>query len=45
MIYFAMPSEKERLVLWQKAFEGRINVAEDVDLKQISKEFVKILLF
>ena len=40
MIYFAMPSEKERLVLWQKAFEGRINVAEDVDLKQISKEFV-----
>ena len=40
MIYFAMPNEKERLILWQKAFDGRINLAEEVDLKNISKEFV-----
>lgn len=40
MIYFATPNEKERLILWQKAFAGRINVAEEVDLKQISKDFV-----
>jgi hypothetical protein len=40
MVYFQMPDERERFVLWQKAFSGRIAPAEDVDLKQVSKDYV-----
>lgn len=40
MIYFQMPTEKERLVLWQKAFDGRIRIDESVDLKKIARDHV-----
>ena len=40
MVHFQMPSERERFTLWQKAFDGRISLADEVDLKQLSKEYV-----
>jgi ATP-dependent 26S proteasome regulatory subunit len=35
-----MPTDKERFILWQKAFDGRINLEEGIDLKQIAKDYV-----
>ena len=40
MVHFKMPLERERFTLWQKAFDGRISLAEEVDLKQLSKDYV-----
>ncbi|PCK08987.1 MAG: AAA family ATPase [Alteromonadaceae bacterium] len=37
MINFSMPSPAQRLQLWQKAFDGVCDLAEDVDLKKISQ--------
>jgi len=37
MIYFEAPDADYRYELWQKAFEGTLPLADDVDLKQISK--------
>lgn len=39
MIYFPMPGERERLALWQKAFNGTIRQEDSVDLKQIAREY------
>ena len=40
MVHFQMPTDKERFILWQKAFDGRINLEEGIDLKQIAKDYV-----
>lgn len=40
MVHFQMPTDKERLLLWQKAFDGRITLEEGIDLKQIAKDYV-----
>jgi hypothetical protein len=40
MVHFQMPNERERLILWQKAFDGTVKLPEEVDMKQISKEYV-----
>lgn len=40
MVYFQMPNDRERLSLWQKAFDGNLKIDESVDLKQISKDYV-----
>ena len=37
MIYFEAPDADYRYELWQKAFDGTLPLADDVDLKQISK--------
>ena len=39
MIYFKTPSPEERLTLWTKAFDGELKLEDDVDLKEISKEY------
>ena len=38
MVYFKMPSVDERITLWENAFDGELGLAEDVDIKQISKD-------
>jgi AAA+ superfamily predicted ATPase len=40
MVYFTMPNEKERFLLWQKAFDGRIEADKKIDLKKIAKEYM-----
>ena len=37
MSYFEAPDADYRYELWQKAFDGTLPLADDVDLKQISK--------
>jgi hypothetical protein len=39
IIYFHMPSVKERLAIWQKMFSKKTNFAADVDLVSISADF------
>ena len=40
MINFQMPGERERLILWQRAFDGRLKQDESVDLKLIARDYV-----
>lgn len=40
MIYFAMPSAGERLQIWKKGFSPMTRLDKDVDLEQISKNYV-----
>jgi AAA+ superfamily predicted ATPase len=39
MVYFKMPNPEERLALWEKAFDGQLKAEEDVDLKEIAKDY------
>lgn len=39
IIYFPMPKSNERLQLWRKAFPKKINLMEDVSLKQLSEKY------
>ena len=39
IIYFHMPSIKERLAIWQQTFSGKTNFANDVSLKDISADY------
>ncbi len=39
MIYFPMPDARQRLRLWQNAFEGSLSLAENVDLRQIAQKY------
>jgi len=40
MIFFAMPSAKERQEIWQKGFSPMTEMDEDVDLEEIAKSYV-----
>lgn len=39
MIYFPIPDARQRLRLWQNAFDGSLSLAEDVDLAQIAQKY------
>jgi ATP-dependent 26S proteasome regulatory subunit len=39
MIYFPMPDVNQRLQLWQNAFKGNFQLAEDIDLNEIAANF------
>lgn len=39
MIYFPMPSPRERQTLWQKTFNHGMNLEESIDFKSLSKEY------
>jgi SpoVK/Ycf46/Vps4 family AAA+-type ATPase len=39
IIYFKMPSAKERLKIWQNTFSHKTIFADDVDLEQVSADF------
>lgn len=39
MVYFNMPDFEERFKLWKNAFNDKLTLAENVDLKQISKDY------
>ncbi|MEL0635663.1 ATP-binding protein [Marinomonas sp. TI.3.20] len=39
MVQFTMPGVEERLQLWQNAFRGVCDLADDVDLPQIAKDY------
>jgi SpoVK/Ycf46/Vps4 family AAA+-type ATPase len=39
MVYFKMPTAEERYNLWLKAFDGGLKLDENVDIRQISKDY------
>jgi SpoVK/Ycf46/Vps4 family AAA+-type ATPase len=38
MIYFEAPDNEYRFELWEKALEGTLPLASEIDLRQIAKE-------
>ncbi|WP_119079986.1 ATP-binding protein [Chitinophaga alhagiae] len=38
VVYFPIPAEKERYILWERSFPQRVRFASDVSLHHISKE-------
>ncbi|MCF8298615.1 MAG: ATP-binding protein [Saprospiraceae bacterium] len=39
MIFFPMPKAKERLKIWEKAFNGGLKLHKEVDLKKIAQDY------
>ncbi|MDB4533910.1 ATP-binding protein [Vicingaceae bacterium] len=39
MVYFKMPTAEERYNLWLKAFDGTLKLDNNIDLRQISKDY------
>ena len=39
IIYFPPPKEAERIQLWQKAFPSAVQIADNLDLNQIAKDY------
>jgi len=39
IIYFPMPSERERLQLWEKAFPKKVTLDKNIDLKALAQKY------
>jgi len=39
MVYFPMPGEIERKILWEKAFSAEINLGPAIDIRDIAKKY------
>lgn len=38
-IHFTMPSAEERLLLWQKAFSGKCQLDQEIDIVNIAEQY------